>query len=187
MNSSTQNSKPEKKRLNQIYEMTVFSMLGAIMFCSKLLMDVLPNIHLIGMFTMLFTVVYRKKALIPLYIFVFLVGIYGGFSLWWIPYLYIWTILWAVTMLLPKHMSSKVCMIVYPVVCALHGLAYGTLYAPAQALLFHLDFKGMIAWIIAGLPYDGLHAAGNFVAGFLIVPLVGALKKLDKLGARLTN
>lgn len=44
------------------------------MFTSKLLMEGLPNIHLIGMFTALLTVVYRKRALYPIYIFVFLTG-----------------------------------------------------------------------------------------------------------------
>ena len=36
-------------------------MLGAIMYASKLLMEFAPNIHLLGVFTIAFTVVYRKK------------------------------------------------------------------------------------------------------------------------------
>ena len=50
--------------------MVIFSMLGTIMFCSKIIMEVLPNIHLLGMFTMVFTVAFRKKALIPIYVYV---------------------------------------------------------------------------------------------------------------------
>lgn len=161
-------------------ELVLFSLFGAIMFCSKVLMDSLPNIHLIGMFIMTFTVVFRKKALIPIYVFVFLSGIYGGFNAWWIPYLYIWTVLWAVTMLLPCSMSKKAKRIVYPAVCALHGLAYGTLYAPVQAVVMGLDFKAMLAWIVAGLPWDALHAAGNLVSGLLILPLSELLFKLTK-------
>ena len=72
-------------------------MLGTIMFVSKIVMEALPNIHLLGTLTMTYTVVYRKKALIPLYVYVFLNGLYAGFSLWWVPYLYIWTILWGIT------------------------------------------------------------------------------------------
>ena len=73
--------------------MIVFAMLGTIMFCSKILLEVLPNIHLLGMLTMTYTVVFRRKALIPIYIYVMLNGLYAGFNIWWIPYLYIWTIL----------------------------------------------------------------------------------------------
>lgn len=178
MNSSTQN-KPQKSRL-AVWEMALFAMFGAMMYGSKVAMAVLPNIHLIGMFVMTLTVVFRKKALIPLYVYVTLEGLFGGFSLWWIPYLYVWTVLWGVTMLLPKTMPKKVACIVYPLVCALHGLLFGVLYAPAQALLFHLNFKQMLAWIAAGVPFDALHGLGNLVAGCLIVPLSELLFTLLK-------
>ena len=160
--------------------MIVFAMLGAIMFCSKVIMETLPNIHLLGMFTMTFTVVFRKKALIPIYVYVFLNGLYGGFSMWWIPYLYIWTILWGVTMLLPRNMPRKVKFIVYPAVCCIHGLLFGVLYAPAQAVMFGLNFEQMIAWIVAGLPLDLLHGVGNLFAGLLIVPFSELFEKLLK-------
>ena len=155
-------------------------MFGTLMFCSKILMEALPNIHLVGMFIVLFTVVFRAKALIPIYIYVVLVGVYGGFSPWWVPNLYIWTVLWGVTMLLPRNMPKKVAAVVYPVVCALHGLLYGVLYAPAQALLFGLTFKGTLAWIVAGLPFDAMHGLGNLFSGVLILPLAELLKKALK-------
>ena len=167
------------KNKQLVRDTVIFAMLGAIMFCSKLVMELLPNIHLIGALTMIYTLVYRKKALYPIYIFVILTGLYGGFGLWWIPYLYIWTILWAVTMILPKNLGYKAGAIIYPVVCSLHGLLYGTLYAPAQALMFGLDFDGLIAWIIAGIPFDLLHAGGNLIAGLLIIPLSKLLRKLE--------
>jgi hypothetical protein len=72
--------------------MCVFSMLGTIMFLSKLIMEFLPNIHLVGTLIAVCTLVYRKKALIPIYIYVLLVGVYGGFNWWWMPYIYIWAI-----------------------------------------------------------------------------------------------
>lgn len=159
--------------------MVVFAMLGTLMFCSKIIMEVLPNIHLLGMFTMVFTIAFRKKALIPIYIYVLLNGLYAGFTIWWIPYLYVWTILWGVTMLLPKKMPKKFACVVYPLVCALHGIAFGALYAPAQALLFGLDFNQMVAWILAGLPWDTLHGVGNFFVGILIIPLSDLLIKLN--------
>lgn len=160
--------------------MVLFAMFGTLMFCSKILMEALPNIHLVGMFIVLFTVVFRAKALIPIYIYVVLVGVYGGFSPWWVPNLYIWTVLWGVTMLLPRNMPKKVAAVVYPVVCALHGLLYGVLYAPAQALLFGLTFKGAVAWVVAGLPFDALHGVGNLFSGVLILPLAELLKKALK-------
>ena len=160
--------------------MVVFAMLATIMFCSKIIMEALPNIHLLGMLTMAYTVAFRKKALIPIYIYVALNGLYAGFSMWWVPYLYIWAILWGITMLLPKRMPKKVKCIVYPIICCIHGLLFGTLYAPVQALMFHMDFEQMIAWIIAGLPWDLLHGVGNLFVGMLILPFGELLEKLMK-------
>ncbi len=150
------------------------------MYASKFLMEALPNIHLLGTFIVAITVVYRKKALYPIYVYVLLNGLFAGFATWWIPYLYIWTILWGAVMLLPKNIPNKFRPIVYMTVCALHGFLFGTLYAPAQALLFGLSFNGMIAWIIAGLPFDAIHGISNFICGTLICPLIYVLKKADK-------
>ena len=155
-------------------------MLGSLMFCSKIVMELLPNIHLLGMFTIVYTVVFRAKALIPIYIFVFMTGLYAGFAPWWIPYLYLWAVLWGIAMLLPVNMPQKVARILYPIVCAMHGFAYGTLYAHAQALLFGLDPSQTLAWIVAGLPWDIAHGIGNIFSGLLIFPLSELLKKLNK-------
>ena len=60
-------------------ELTIFAMLGAAMYASKIIMEFAPNIHLLGVFTIAFTVVYRKKALYPIYIYVLLLGLFNGF------------------------------------------------------------------------------------------------------------
>lgn len=164
--------------MRHVLELVVFAMLGSLMFCSKIIMEALPNIHLLGMFTMTFTLVFRFKALIPIYIYVMLNGLFAGFDVWWYPYLYIWTILWGVTMLLPKKMPRKVAAVVYPAVCCLHGALFGILYAPAEALFWGMDFQDTVAWIIAGIPFDLLHCIGDLAAGLLILPLSELLKKL---------
>lgn len=168
------------EKYQRLVDLIILTMLGVIMFVSKYMTEALPNVHLIGMLIIAYTVVYRKKALISIYVFVFLIGLFNGFALWWIPYLYIWTVLWGVTMLLPRNMSKKVAVPVYAIVCALHGLCYGILYAPMQAIMYGLNFKGMVTWIIAGLPFDITHAISNFAVGLLIIPIATALQKFHK-------
>ncbi len=163
-----------------VKETAIFGMLGALMYASKLLMEIAPNIHLLGVFTIAFTVVYRKKALYPIYTYILLNGIFSGFATWWIPYLYLWFVLWGVTMLLPQKMPKKVRPFIYMIVNACHGFLFGTLYAPAQAILFGLSFDGMIAWIIAGLPFDVIHGTSNFFCGMLIVPIITILQRLEQ-------
>lgn len=150
------------------------------MYASKMIMEVAPNVHLLGVFTIAFTVVYRKKALYPIYTYVLLNGIFCGFATWWIPYLYLWAVLWGATMLLPKRIPEKLRPLIYMLLCAAHGFLFGTLYAPAQALLYGLSFQKMIAWIISGLPWDFVHGVSNFFCGILIVPIIKILTFLEK-------
>ena len=161
-------------------ELTVFSMLGTILYVSKLAMEGLPNIHLVGVLIVSYTVVYRKKALYPIYVYVFLIGLMNGFNTWWLPYLYIWTVLWGLVMILPKNMPRKIAGIVYLLICGLHGLFYGVLYAPMQAIIYGLSMEETIAWIMAGLPFDLTHGISNFFGGLLIMPIVSVLRLAEK-------
>ncbi len=163
-----------------IKEAVLFALLGALMLVSKLALEFLPNVHMLAALTIAYTVVFRKKALYPIYVYVLLNGIVTGFSLWWIPYLYLWTVLWGVTMLLPKNMKPKVAAPVYMVTAALHGFLFGTMYAPAQAIIFGLDFKATISWIIAGLPWDAIHGVSNFFMAILVLPIVKTIRLAQK-------
>lgn len=170
----------QNKTRISVFELALFGIYGAMMVASKYLAEILPNVHPLAMFTVLFTVVYRAKALIPIYVFVFLSGLWAGFSIWWVPYLYLWTILWAVAMLIPKNISKWLGYIVYPIICALHGFLYGILYAPFQAIIFHYSMEQTVTWLIAGIPYDVLHGISNFAMGFLVWPLAQVIRKAHK-------
>ncbi len=162
-------------------EMTIFAMLGALMFCSKLLLEWAPNIHLLALFVITFTVVYRTKALVPIYLFVLLTGVYAGFNVWWVPYLYIWLPLWGLTMLLPRRMPNRLAVPVYMLLGGLHGICYGILYAPAQALFFKMNLQMTLAWIASGVVFDVMHALGNIAACTLALPLIRLLYRLEHI------
>ncbi len=184
MSSPTRNNRGIRRYSNRIFEMVLFAMLGALMFCSKIIMEALPNIHLLGMLVMLYTVVFRAKALIPIYLYVIVQGIYAGFAPWWVPYIYVWTVLWGMTMLLPKKMPYKAAMIVYPAVCALHGFGYGTIYAPGQALLYGFNLEQTLAWIASGISFDITMGISNIFMGMLVLPFSELLRTLLKRSGR---
>ena len=154
-------------------------MLGSLMFASKVIMEILPNIHLVGMLTVLYTVVYRAKAIIPIYVYVFLNGLYAGFATWWVPYLYVWTVLWGMAMLIPRNIKPNIARVIYPVVCSLHGFMFGLIYSPGQALLFGYDLKMTLSWIAMGFWFDIIMGVSNLCVGFLIFPLSRLLLKLE--------
>ncbi len=173
-----------KSKALTIREIVIFAMLGALMFASDIAMEALPNIHLVGVFIVATTVVYRWKALYPLYVYVVLTGLYAGFSMWWVPYLYVWTVLWGIVMLLPRKMPKWLAPIVYMTVAGVFGLLFGTIYAPMQALLMGFDFKQTMAWIGAGLYFDLIHGIGNFCLGILIVPIIHTLRLAGRVARK---
>jgi len=145
-----------------------------------MVMMMIPSVHLLGLFIAAYTLKYKVRALIPIYVYVIVYGAFYGFAPWWVPYIYIWLPLWGMFMIAGMfNLPLKAKIPMYMVLCALHGLSFGALYAPYWALIFGLNFQGMIAWIIAGIPFDTTHAISNLAAGILIVPLVELLKKLD--------
>jgi hypothetical protein len=178
LNSQKRHSRRRQSR--RIFELVLFAMLGALMFCSDLIMEALPNIHILGMLIVVYTIVFRWKALIPLYVYVLLMGVFSGLAEWWVPYLYIWTLLWGAVMLLPRRMPRSIAYVAYTTVCALHGLLFGVLYAPFYALIYRTGWAGMIAWIVAGFHFDLLHFFGNLGAGLFIVPVAELLSRLNR-------
>lgn len=157
-------------------------MLGAMMFASKIALEWAPNIHMVGMFTMVFTVVYRAKALIPIYVYAAILLVFYGFAPWCIIHLYVWTVLWAMTMLIPRRLPTVVLAFLYPMVCGLHGLMYGTLCAFTQVPIYYNSFalEKLLAYIASGFYFDLLHAIGNVGFGCLILPLSSLILRLEK-------
>ena len=174
-------SHARNKYARAAYHAAIFGMFGALMFSTKMLMELLPNIHLLALFLGAITAVYRTRALIPLYLYIFLDGLIHGFSLWWYPYLYVFLPLFLGFLAIPRRAPRWLKTILYPTVAALHGFAFGLLYAPAQALLFGLDsLEEIMAWVAVGLPFDIAHGISNAVLGTLILPFAALIERLER-------
>lgn len=170
----------QHRRILSLEEMVLFALFGAIMYLSAQI-DIIPNVHPLGLFIVAFTAVYRWKALIPLYLYVFLEGLMGGFNLWWYPYLYIWTVLWLLCMLVPRRIPEVAAGVIFAVLTTLHGLGFGLLYAPFQCyVLFGGDWQATWVWLLNGLTFDVLHAIGNFATALLAIPLIRLLCRLQR-------
>ena len=174
-------SKRFTNSLERLRLLSVFAMLGAVMFISDVLMEFLPNVHLVGVLTVIYTIVYRTKALVPIYIYVFLNGLFSGFGIWWLAYLYIWTVLWGLVMLIPKRLPKMAKGVLCIILCTLHGFSFGLLYAPVQ-MIYNSDLNYIVSWIAVGfVTADIYHGIGNCIFGILlIIPLSELLARIDK-------
>lgn len=170
----------KKKALLTIREIALFGMLGALMTVLDIAMNLLPNVHLGGVLIVVFTVVYRWKALFPIYVYVFLIGLLEGAGLWF-TYCYVWAVLWLMVMLLPKRMPKWLAPIAYALVCGLHGFAFGFLLIPYQMALVDFTLRQALVWWKVGFfTADIPHGIGNLVGSTLVIPLVTLIRKLDR-------
>lgn len=156
-------------------EIALFGILGALTFGAKVAMSFLPNIEPVSLLIMLYAVVFGRKCLYPLYLYVLLEILFYGIQLWNINYLYIWAILALGAWLLRKAESP----LAWALLSGVFGLLFGALCAPVYLFTGGLGFA--VSWWISGIPFDLMHCAGNFVMALvLFVPLRRLLEKLYK-------
>ena len=74
-------------------EVALFGILAALTFGAKVAMSFLPNIEPVSLMVMLYAVVFGRKGLYPIYLYVLLEILFYGIQLWNINYLYVWLIL----------------------------------------------------------------------------------------------
>ena len=158
------------------FEIVLLGMLGAIAFVCQVSLIFLPNIEVVSILFIVYTRTFGKKALFPIYVFVLLEGIFWGFGSWWIMYLYIWTILWGISMIFHRNDSS----IAWAVINGGYGLCIRALCSITQGILFGIGSG--FAYFISGIPFDIVHCIGNFfTALFLYKPLTILLSKVRKM------
>ena len=148
-------------------------MLGALTFGAKVAMSGLPNIEPVSLLVMLFAVTFGWRALYPIYLYVLMEILLYGINLWNINYLYIWTVL-AVAACLMRPLKNPVG---WALLSGVIGLAFGLLCSPVYVAMGGWDFARR--WWLAGLSFDAVHGAGNFVIALvLFAPLRKLMKKL---------
>ncbi len=147
--------------------------LGAILLVSQIALAPLPNIEIVSVLVVLFTLVLGKYVAYTLSVFILLEGLVYGFGLWWFSYLYIWTIL-AILAFFFRKMESR---LGWALLCGFYGLLFGTLTSFPTFILS--GFAVGVAYILSGIPFDLIHAAANFLLAFLLLPVLRKL--LEKL------
>ena len=73
--------------------------LAAILVIVQVAFSFLPNIEFVSLLIILYTLVFEKRTVVIIYLFALLEGILYGFGVWWIMYLYVWTILYLLSLI----------------------------------------------------------------------------------------
>ena len=130
----------------------------SILFAQQIVLQGIPNIELVSILIIVYTLAFRRKVLYIIYVFVLLQGLYYGFSLWWwLPYLYVWTILAFITWLFRSCRSP----LIWAVISGIFGLSFGALCSIPHLIIGGPAFA--LSYWISGIPFSIVHCIGNFV------------------------
>lgn len=161
----------------KVKTLVTMGFLSAILVLGQLGMAFLPNIEPVTVLLIIYTLVYGKKVFPIIYTFVLLEGLIFGFGIWWISYLYIWSILALIVLIFRKNNS----VIIWAVIAGAFGLLFGALCAIPY--LISGGPGAAFAYWAAGIPYDILHCAGNFVLTLVLFRPVSYVIQKNTSGA----
>ena len=146
----------------RIKDIALIGIMSAILITVQVALSFLPNIELVSLLIILYTLVFGRKTLYIIYVFVIVEGMIYGISLWWINYLYIWTLLFFAVMLFRRERS----VLLWAILSGFYGLAFGALCAIPN--LFLSGLPSAVSYWIAGIPFDIAHCISNFIITLLL-------------------
>ncbi len=161
------------------HELILMGMLTGILFMGQVILAFLPNIEIVTLLILLYTLIFGRKVFLIVYTFVLLEGIFYGFGLWWINYLYVWSVLVVIALIFRTQRSS----LFWSIVVGFFGLFFGALCAIPY--FFISGPAAAFSYWIAGIPYDIIHCIGN--AGLCLILFNPGYYILNKLYTRVLS
>ncbi|MBP1755256.1 MAG: hypothetical protein H6Q59_1654 [Firmicutes bacterium] len=158
----------------KIRDIAIIGIMSAILVAVQVALGFLPNIELVSLLIIIFTLVFGRKALFIIYVFVAVEGFLYGIGLWWINYLYVWTILFIIVTVFRKQRSPYF----WAIISGFYGLVFGALCSIPN--LFLSGIGSAVSYWLAGIPFDILHGVGNFVVVLLLFhPLYYIMNRIN--------
>ena len=159
-----------------VKELVLIALLSAVLLVSQVALAVLPNIEVVSLLVILYTLFFKKKTLYIIYIFALLEGLIYGFGTWWFMYLYVWTILWGIATLFKEEKNP----VIWAFISGFYGLFFGTLCSVPYFIIGGVQMG--LSWIAAGLMADLIHGVGNFIVALVLFkPLYVAFQKVYRI------
>lgn len=152
------------------------AVMAALLVVLQYSLSFLPNIELVSLLILLYTVRFPfPQTIFAIYIFVFLEGIIFAFHIWWISYLYIWTVLAFLGLLFKKQKS----VLMRAVLSAGFGFCFGGM--TAIPYFFIGGAEAAFSHWVGGIPFDLVHGVGNFILCLVLwKPLYKVLTRLTE-------
>lgn len=158
-----------------VRELVLFAILGSILTVGQVAFGFLPNIEIVSFLIILFTLIYEKKAIYSVMVFVILEGVFYGIGPWWFGYICIWPTLVLLTLLLRNWLKEDFLRL--SIFSAGFAILFGALFALPYVLIGNFTYA--LTFWINGLPFDLIHMVGNYFVMLILGEVV--YKNLCKL------
>ncbi len=166
-----------REEMHLSLEMIVYlGMLTAVLEAGKMALNYLPNIEVVSLLLILYSLTLGWKTIYVAVVFTILECFVWGFGLWTISYFYIWPGLVVVTCLCKKYEGVWF----WSIFSGMFGLFFGVFCSVVY--LFLGGPKTAFASWVSGIPFDLIHCAGNFVLMLILYhPVSALLKQLNRV------
>ncbi len=145
----------------------------ALMEIGKIALDFLPNVEVITLLFIVFTIFYGWNTLLIAAGFILIECCFKGIHIWTLMYLYIWPLLIVLVYIANKHKAGH---LFYCILSGLFGLFFGLMCTIPY--VFFGGINTAFAWWVAGIPYDIIHCVSNFIICLVLFkPLCSIMKK----------
>ena len=146
----------------------------AILEASKLALDLLPNIEVVTLLFIIYTIFYGRKTILVAIGFTAIECFLKGFNVWSFMYLYIWPLLIIIVFYANRHKAGY---LFYCLLSGFFGLFFGMFCSIPY--LFIGGWSMAVTWWIAGIPYDIIHCVSNLILCLMLFkPLCMIMKKV---------
>ncbi len=146
----------------------------AILEASKLALDLLPNVEVVTLLFIVYTIFYGRNTILVAIGFTAIECFLKGFNVWSVMYLYIWPLLIMLVFYANRHKAGYV---FYCILSGFFGLFFG-LFCSIPYLLIG-GWNMAVTWWVAGIPYDIIHCVSNFILCLLLFkPLCAIMRRV---------
>jgi len=158
-------------------DIALIGLLSASITSGKLILSFIPNVEIVSLLLIVYTVTFGlKRSILVSIIFTTTEIFIYGFSTWLLVYYLIWPMLVIITHLIKKIIKNEYG---YATVAGLFGLFFGLFFAIVESFFYGYAY-GLTYWV-RGIPFDILHGVSNFIIVLLLFnPITTALTYVSR-------
>ncbi len=158
-------------------DIALIGLLSASITSGKLILSFIPNVEVVSLLFIVYTVTFGlKPSILVSIIFTTTEILIYGFSTWFLVYYFIWPLLIILTHFIKGTIRNEYG---YATVAGLFGLFFGAFFAIIESFFYGYAYG--IAYWISGIPFDIVHGVSNFIIVLILFnPLTKAMTYVCK-------